>query len=286
MITWTIQAIAAILLLAIGSYTDLRTSEVPDWVSHGFIYLGFALNLVLTIVFMDIWFIVASVIGFALCFALGYAMYKLGQWGGGDTKVIMAIGSIVGFNFGDFLLLTFLINTILVGAAYGIIWSLIVAFRNWKNFTQTYLNYTKSKPIIKIRIGLYAFVVFAIVASLFIAPIFRIEIFSIAAIIFFLVHLWIIIKVVEKSCMIQEVNPSKLTEGDWIVEDVVVKGKKITGPKDLGIEKSQIAELKKLGVKKVKVKYGIPFVPSFLIAFILALIVGAWYLGFFKMLGT
>ena len=79
--------------------------------------------------------------------------------------------------------------------------------------------------------------------------------------------------------MIKNVSPSKITEGDWIAEEIKVKGKLIAGPKDLGISLEQIARLKSLGVKKVLVKYGIPFVPSFLIAFIIAVIAGAWYLG-------
>lgn len=279
MMDLTIPAVFGFLLLAIGSYTDVRTREVPDWVSHGFIYLGFALNIILSIIYKELYFIVYSILGFALCLALGWAMYKLGQWGGGDSKVIMGIGSIVGLNPQSLFLITFLVNSIIVGGVYGIIWSLIVAFRNWKAFKKTYKETTATKKIVKIRLALYVVVVVGLLSGFAFFPGFKMEIVGLTALIFLLVHLWIIIRTVEKSCMIQEISPLKLTEGDWIVEDVFVKGKRITGPKDLGIEKEQIAELKKLGVKKVKVKYGIPFVPSFLIAFILAVIVGAWYLG-------
>ncbi|GIU69536.1 MAG: hypothetical protein KatS3mg002_0772 [Candidatus Woesearchaeota archaeon] len=48
--------------------------------------------------------------------------------------------------------------------------------------------------------------------------------------------------------------------------------KYITGPKDLGISKEQIELLKKSKIKKVLVKEGIPFIPAFLIAFILTMI--------------
>ena len=72
--------------------------------------------------------------------------------------------------------------------------------------------------------------------------------------------------------MIKEVLPDKITEGDWIVEDVIVDNKRICGPKDLGIEKEQIKELLRLKsrnkIKTVLVKYGIPFIPSFLLAFL------------------
>jgi len=91
-------------------------------------------------------------------------------------------------------------------------------------------------------------------------------------------YLWIIIKAVENSCMLKYVKPEQLTEGDWIAKDVKIGGKYITGPKDLGIEKKKIKILidlyKKRKVKKILIKEGIPFVPSFFIAYIITLIFG------------
>ena len=78
--------------------------------------------------------------------------------------------------------------------------------------------------------------------------------------------------------MYRLVEPVKLTEGDWIVNDVYVGRQYICGPKDLGIEKRQIRKLveyyKKGKVKRILIKEGIPFVPSFLIAFIITFLFG------------
>ena len=78
--------------------------------------------------------------------------------------------------------------------------------------------------------------------------------------------------------MIKKVSVDKLTEGDWIVDDVKVGGKVICGPKDLGISKEQIIELKKLAedgkIKQVVIKEGIPFVPSFFMSFIVTYFFG------------
>ena len=86
--------------------------------------------------------------------------------------------------------------------------------------------------------------------------------------------------------MIRWVDPEKLTEGDWVVQDVVIGGKRICGPKDLGLEMRQIKRLirlkKQKKIKKVLIKYGIPFVPSFLIAFIVTFLYGNFV---FQMLG-
>jgi hypothetical protein len=78
--------------------------------------------------------------------------------------------------------------------------------------------------------------------------------------------------------MIKKVKPEQLTIGDWIVNDVVVDGKRICGPKDLGIEEKQIKKLlrlkKKNKIKLVIIKEGIPFIPSFLASFIITFIWG------------
>jgi hypothetical protein len=78
--------------------------------------------------------------------------------------------------------------------------------------------------------------------------------------------------------MLRYVKPTEVTEGDWIAKDIYISNKYISGPKDLGIEKSQLNKLisfyKKGKIKRVLIKVGIPFVPSFLLAYILTLAFG------------
>ena len=78
--------------------------------------------------------------------------------------------------------------------------------------------------------------------------------------------------------MLKYVKPQQLTEGDWIAKDIKIDGKYITGPKDLGIEKKKINKLialyNKRKVKKILIKEGIPFVPSFFVAYVITLIYG------------
>ena len=91
-------------------------------------------------------------------------------------------------------------------------------------------------------------------------------------------YLWIFVKAIEKVAMLKYITPDKLTEGDWIAEEVKYKGKLICSPKDLGIEKKQIRQVvnlyKKKRIKKILIKEGIPFVPSFLIAFVITVFFG------------
>jgi len=91
-------------------------------------------------------------------------------------------------------------------------------------------------------------------------------------------YLWVAVKSVENSCMLKYVKPMQLTEGDWIAKDIKIGGKYITGPKDLGIEKKNIRKLvefyKKGKIKKVLIKEGIPFVPSFLAGWLMTVFFG------------
>jgi hypothetical protein len=84
--------------------------------------------------------------------------------------------------------------------------------------------------------------------------------------------------------MYKRITPDKLTEGDWIANNIKIDGKYISGPKDLGIEKKQINQLidlwKKGKIKKVLIKEGMPFIPSFFIAFIITLIYGNLFIFF------
>src|SRR3989338_7550856 len=79
----------AFIALLIGSYTDLRTREVSDWVNIGMIGTGFGVNLLFSIIYWKSSFIVNSIIGFGIFFAIAWVMFYTGQWGGGDSKILM-----------------------------------------------------------------------------------------------------------------------------------------------------------------------------------------------------
>ncbi|MGC9309956.1 MAG: hypothetical protein ACP5D2_04660, partial [Candidatus Nanoarchaeia archaeon] len=73
-------------------------------------------------------------------------------------------------------------------------------------------------------------------------------------------------KSVEKV-MVRQLLASKLREGDWLVEDVKIGEDRIKKAWE-GLSLDDIKQLKK-AKKKVKIQEGIPFVPSFLIAFLI-----------------
>jgi len=265
--------------LIIGTYTDLKTREVPDWVNYSLIFGGFGLALIRSILASNIFILMYSAIGFGLFFIIAWIMYYSGQWGGGDSKMIMGLGALIGITWplnGIPFLVDFLIYTIIFGAAYGFIWSLVLAIKNLRRFTKEYANRLKSTTRIKILLLVGTIAILA--SSFFMGRELRIVSLLVAVIIIVTFYLFVFIKSVEKVCMIKQINPDKLTLGDWIAKEIKHGKKVIAGPGDLGIEKHQLEQIlalyKKGLIKKVVVREGIPFVPSFLMAFLVTEFVG------------
>lgn len=269
------------LVLLIGSYTDIKTREVPDWVNLGLIGTGFGVNLLFSIIYWEINFILASIIGFAIFFVIAWVMFYTGQWGGGDSKILMGLGAVIGVDIfsKSFFLAHFLINALLVGALYGILWSIFSVFRNKRKFIKEFKKSMKNKKIILAKRIVFVLFIVLILVSIFVPDKFiRLTLLYFAVISALTFYLWTAIKAVENSCMLKYVKPQQLTEGDWIAKDIKIQGKYITGPKDLGIEKKKIRKLielyKKGKVKKILIKEGVPFVPSFFAAYVVTLMFG------------
>ena len=277
-ITYVISFIA----LFIGSITDLKTREVPDWINYGLIISGIGLNMLFSVIYSNSSFIINSIIGLAIFFGIAYIMFYAGQWGGGDSKMIMGLGAMLGidvsFKTHQFLA-GFFINALFIGAVYGLLWSVFLVFKNKKKFLKEFNRMLYDENTVKWKKFMIFILLFLLFILFFIKLAYaKILILSLAFIVLTTFYLWIFVKAIEKSCMYKLVEPSRLTEGDWIVEDVFVGRQYICGPKDLGISKKQIRKLielhKKRKVKKILIKEGIPFVPSFFIAFVVTLMVG------------
>ncbi len=280
-----IAAVLALIALAIASYTDIKTREVPDMVSYGILFAGIGVRLIFFAGTFEWRYLLDGLVGFVLFFGIACAMFYAGQWGGGDSKVLMGLGALFGIDtarvfgggFGETLAPAFLINALLAGAVYGLGWTLFLACRHKKKFLQE-LKKLRTKKMLRLRNALLVVMGLTILGIIFLKQ----PLEKLALVVFFvsttlLYYFWLGAKAVENACMYKTVPPEKLTEGDWIVKDIVVAGKRITGPKDLGISKEQIAKLIRLKkqhkIQNILIKEGIPFVPSFLIGFLMTL---AW----------
>jgi len=79
--------------------------------------------------------------------------------------------------------------------------------------------------------------------------------------------LFVFAKAVELSCLKRAVPVEKLSEGEWLYEDIIVGGKKIRANWE-GVSADELRLIKKKYKKDVIVKEGIPFTPSFLLSFL------------------
>ena len=286
-IPWLIRISLCLFALLIGSLTDLRKREVPDFVNYGLIFAGVGINLLFSIIYSDYWYILSSILGLAIFFCVAWAMFYTGQWGGGDSKMLMGLGATMGINISfsapffsvHQFLLYFLFNVLVFGALYGLLWSIFKSIQFRKKFAKEWKRTQTAMKIGKLKIYLLALVILGFGSFVFINEIsMRILMLSFMFVMTSTFYIWIFIRTVEKTSMLKFVKPTSLTEGDWIVKDIYVQKKYVCGPKDLGISKSQIRKLVRFyrqgKIKNVLIKEGIPFVPSFFFAFLATLLVG------------
>ena len=247
--------IVALVGLFLGSLEDMRTREVPDWLSFSLIFIGVGSALIFSIFRNDYSILLSSVVGLAVCVGLAYLMFYTAQWGGGDSKLLMGMGALIGLDVLNLntvpLLLVFLINVMLFGAIYGLLYSFYMAGRNWKDFKKDFKKKLEEPKVVLLRKLNIGVALLLLVLIVFVSLQLKILLFTIMLVLYATLYMWLLVKSVEDCCMVKDVDIDVLTEGDWVVEEVNIEGERICGPGDLGLKKEQIKKLKKLK-KKLK----------------------------------
>ena len=228
-------AVLALVYLVVGAITDIKTREVPDWVSYSAIFAGIGIRLLASLANFDWSYIIAGAFGLVGFGIMAYAMFYLGQWGGGDSKLLIGLGALIGIDvkwgagFGASLLnsfaVAFLVWVLIAGAVYGTVWIIALAFRNRRQFSANArkLFKTRKYKILKYAAFVPALVLVAIALFATTDALFRIPLIGLAIILPLTFYLTVAVSAVEKCCMLKLVKPEQLTEGDWIVKDVWTK---------------------------------------------------------------
>jgi Flp pilus assembly protein protease CpaA len=255
--------------LVIAAYRDIRKREVPDTVSYGLMALGLLGGLCIALLESNPALFLDHLFGLLLGATIGVVMYYGRQWGGGDAKLVMGVGAVLGFLPDNLLFLGFLLLLIVCGALYGVAVTLWLALvRHRKRFLLAFRAIIRTPMVHRARIMLVLTGVACVIALLFVPPELRIVIGFLLIGVYLLTYAWIFSRAVEESIFIKEYPVGRLTEGDWIAQDVRVRGRVIVKKNIPGITLRQIARLRRLKVKRVWVKEGIAFVPAFLLAFL------------------
>jgi len=254
--------VIAAIWLAAASFTDLKKREVSDWLSFSLIAIALAIRSAESIIQKNPAPILTGIIGFFIFFAIAILMYYGKLFAGGDVKLLAALGSVIPS-------MAFLSNILVAGSVYGLAYSVFLALANFKGF---YSEIRKNRRLFLMSLipSLLLLMTYVFTSNIFILLL-LISVFSITLI-------FIFVNSVEKSCLIRKVRPIKLTEGDWLFKDVKIKGKTVKASFE-GLTKKDIAMIRSSG-KKVYVKYGIPFIPVFLIALILTVFFGNIFMIF------
>ncbi len=265
----TVGAIT-LIVLAIASYTDLTTREVPDWISYAFIFTAAIVRILFSLELG--WEILMSgAVGFLITFAFALLFYFTGQWGGADSKLLMGMGVVLGADFlfmpDAWLLPIYFVTLLFVGALFGLLWSTILAIIHHKRFWSKFKN--RLKEYRREHIGVLVVTIILVVVGFFtIKALMLIGLFPLLS-----YYLFVYVSSIEQSCFIKKIMPHRATEGDWLVEDVKV-GKK-TVIKAATLEKKHLRKLLDLEahdkIDRIVIKEGIPFIPSFLLAYIVIL---------------
>jgi len=270
-----------IITLIIASYTDLKTREVPDWLNYGFLFAVLGIRTLFSLQ-LGWQILIEGLIGFAIFFLLAHLFYYTNQWGGGDSKLLMGMGAVLGFNLplngSSFTIFWFLLSLLFLGSIYGLGWMIFVAVKNKDSFVKEFVtkfNKKRKTNFMIITGTLTALVLGLLVNSTFILFLFLSAVY----------YLLLFVNSVEKSCFIKNLKIEKLTEGDWLAENVFVKNEKVMEKKTLQrVDIHRLSLLKKdKKLDYVKVKEGVPFVPSFLFAY-LAIVFGGKFFVFLSKL--
>ena len=272
MIDYLLLLIGLIATL-IATITDIKTKEVPDWLSFSLLSTALGIRLIYSLA-TNYWpYFLYALLASAILFGIGISMYYLRQWGGGDVKLLAALGALLGYfqKDGFMMIIIFIITLLISGSIWGIIYSIILAIKNKKkfgNYAKKLLNKYKKirKTIIVILIMniIILFINFNKHTKLIIT------ITVTTLVVYF--YIYILIKSVEDSCMYKKVSVSALREEDWLAEDIVLKNKTIK--KSIpGLTKEHLALIKKDKIKFVRIKEGIPFIPSFFLAILITILI-------------
>lgn len=269
--------ILAGIWILVASLWDIKKREVPNWLNFSLIAFALSYRAFFSVYSQDLWFFASGVVGLAIFVGLGYLFYYGRVFAGGDAKLLMALGAVLpasGVIASISLFIIFVFLLLLCGSVYGSLWSFVLAMGNFRKFRQEF-----SRQIRKRKILFLVSIIFAVLFLFF--PIYTGDLILAALpfIVLLFPVLYVYAKSVEETCMIVELSADKLTEGDWLYEEVRV-GKKTIKPYWEGLSLEEIKLLRKTK-KKIKIKQGIPFVPSFLFAFILLYLFRDYFLSFF-----
>ena len=251
----------ALLWIIFASIQYIRKREVANWLNFSLLALALSYRAFYSSIYDDYIFFLFGFFGVIIFGIFAYAFYYSRVFAGGDAKLLIALGAVFPFEKPmDFIILPFIFIFLLFlsGSIYGLVYSLGIVSKNRRVFV-FYLR----RNFRRYYFIFIATFILAVVINLFYSSVINF-LFSLAVLA--IPFLYVYLKSVDK-CMIKLISPFDLTEGDWLEQDLKV-GNKTIRKSVHGLSLRDIELLKKYK-RRVLIKEGIPFVPAFLISFVI-----------------
>jgi Flp pilus assembly protein protease CpaA len=254
--------------LIVASIQDIKRTEVDDWLNF-LLFTGGVAFIVFSAIFQKSYLILLlGGFSFFVLFLISELIYRARIFAGGDYKLLIALFAVFvgkGFLQTSINIGVFLLILLICGSLWGLFFSFFIYARNFSSVNGEMKKFFKMKIVQ---------MVFIIPVFFLILTYFNFVFFIISIFLFFSLTLFIFVKSIENKEMIKGIDAADLREGDWLVHDVIFRGKRIKAGWE-GVSRSDLKLLKNYK-GKIKIKQGIPFVPSFFLAFILF-----WMSGYF-----
>ena len=267
--------IFVLLMLLIASIQDFKNREVPDSISYILIGGAILLSFIYSISYnttANLTYIPLSVL---LLFGFSYLMYRLGQWGGGDVKLIFGLSFVfTSLNiFSNKSFIALFINILLFGGVYGLIGTIFLGVIKIKELKKYFQRYDIPFFVLLIIVMVLSFIFMPYPINIFITT----GLFMIFSIRF--------VFLVANNLMYVKEPVSKLTEGDWLAESPKdINGRNIVPERNTGLTNADIQKLNEKGIREVIIKIGLPFVPGILFAVLITVLFGNPFLQIFSAL--
>lgn len=271
-----------VLFLMLASLYDLKTGEIPEKITRGLIVVILIMAAIYSISSVNPSFLAQSLLMGVGFFIFGYLMFYLGEWGGGDVKLLAGVGCSIGFlnsvdHFAEMesifpYYMDYFLNLVMVAVPYVIVYSFLLGLINPKVFAEFVNSLGRKRSLLAIALS---FTPSLITLSIDMPKL---------AIMYLLVPPLVILALylyaVEKIALQKTIDVQELKEEDILANDLIVDEKKIASRRNMeGVSKDQVAEIQRLASegkipRTITVRWGVRFAPILFFAFLLTVFLG------------